>query len=244
MDFDTDVKEPFINYKDEEENNNEIFEIQRNIRSGFISKVYGIIAFQVLLTSLVVYLAFVNPSFKKLLLTSVSMFYTCLIISLICVLLPICFRGIYQNVPINYIVLIIFTLSYSWDVAAITCTYTFSSVMIALLLTFITVVSLSIYAMKTKEDFTIVGGTLFVCMILLIFISIIYIIIPLQFLYLIYLYGSLICFCIYLIYDTQLIMGEGRIKFSEDDYILAAINIYLDIIILFLKILQIFGKKD
>ena len=99
------------------------------------------------------------------------MYYICLIVSLICVLLPICCQGIYQSVPINYIVLTIFTLSYSWDVAAITCTFTFKSVMIALLLTFITVVALSIYAMKAKEDFTIVGGTLFVCMILLIFIG-------------------------------------------------------------------------
>ena len=34
-------------------------------------------------------------------------------------------------------------------------------------------------------------------------------------------------------------------KFSEDDYILASIVIYVDIIILFLKLLDIFGKdKD
>ena len=172
------------------------------------------------------------------------MYYICLIVSLICVLLPICCQGIYQSVPINYIVLTIFTLSYSWDVAAITCTFTFKSVMIALLLTFITVVALSIYAMKAKEDFTIVGGTLFVCMILLIFIGIIYIIIPIRLMYMIYLYGSLILFSIYLIYDTQLLIGKGERKFSEDDYILAAINIYLDIIILFLKILEIFGEKN
>jgi FtsH-binding integral membrane protein len=242
--MDYDVREPFINYKDEEENNDEQFEILRNIRVGFVSKVYGIIAFQILLTWLVIFYAFINSTFKELLLTSTSMYYICLIVSLICVLLPICCQGIYQSVPINYIVLTIFTLSYSWDVAAITCTFTFKSVMIALLLTFITVVALSIYAMKAKEDFTIVGGTLFVCMILLIFIGIIYIIIPIRLMYMIYLYGSLILFSIYLIYDTQLLIGKGERKFSEDDYILAAINIYLDIIILFLKILEIFGEKN
>jgi hypothetical protein len=41
-----------------------------------------------------------------------------------------------------------------------------------------------------------------------------------------------------------LIIGEKGVKFKEDDYILAAINIYLDVIMLFLKILSIFGKED
>ena len=37
-------------------------------------------------------------------------------------------------------------------------------------------------------------------------------------------------FCIYLIYDVQLVIGDRGRKFSEDDYILAAVNIYLDIV--------------
>ena len=54
--MDYDVREPFINYKDEEENNDEQFEILRNIRVGFVSKVYGIIAFQILLTWLLFFM--------------------------------------------------------------------------------------------------------------------------------------------------------------------------------------------
>ena len=33
-------------------------------------------------------------------------------------------------------------------------------------------------------------------------------------------------------------------KFSEDDYILAAINIYLDIIAIFIRLLEIIGSKN
>jgi FtsH-binding integral membrane protein len=115
--------------------------------------------------------------------------------------------------------------------------------MVALFLTFVTVVTLTIYAWKTKKDFTIAGGTLLVTLVLLIFSSLIFLIIPIPFFNLITLYISLVLFSVYLIYDTQLICGKGRIKFSEDDYILAAINIYLDIVILFVKILSIFGEK-
>ena len=46
----------------------------------------------------------------------------------------------------------------------------------------------------------------------------------------------------YLIYDVQLLMNNKRFKYSEDDYIIAAINIYLDILLIFLKILELFGS--
>ena len=238
-----DVNEPFLHYKDDEAQIDD-FGIQKKIRQGFISKVYGIIAYQIVLTSIIVYFGLINASFKALLLSSISMYYICFFISLVCVLLPICDQKIYQKVPTNYIVLTIFTVSYSWLVAEATCRYTKSSVMLALFLTFITVLSLSFYAWKTNNDFTVYGGTLFVCLILLSFFSLFYFILPITFYFIITTYASLILFSIYLIYDTQLLIGSGKVKFSEDDYILAAINIYLDIIIIFLKILSIVGKKE
>lgn len=239
-----DLNEPFLHYKENEEGNDEIEkQIMEKIREGFITKVYGILIYQVVLTSIVVYFALVSSSFQEYLLSSPSMYYLCTLISLICLFLPLCSPNIYRSVPSNYIVLTIFTLSYSWIVATMTCLYTFRSVMVALFLTFVTVVTLTIYAWKTKEDYTIVGGTLLVTLVLLIFSSLIFLIIPIPFFNLITLYISLVLFSVYLIYDTQLICGKGRIKFSEDDYILAAINIYLDIVILFVKILSIFGEK-
>ena len=242
--MDNDINEPFIQYKDNEENDFFDNEIKEKIREGFITKVYGIITYQVILTAIIVYLGIASSSFKELLLSSSSMYLFCFIVSIICILLPICVPKIYQSVPLNYIVLTIFTLAYSWDVAAITCQYTPSSVLVCLFLTLVTIVTLTIYAWKTKDDFTVVGGTLFVCLSLLIFSSLILLIIPIPFLILVYSYAGLVIFSIYLIYDTQLLCGKGRIKFSEDDYILAAINIYLDVIILFLKILSIFGKRN
>ena len=238
-----DINEPFLNYKEDEANDIDDDKIRQSIRNGFISKVYGILTFQIIITSIVVYFALISPSFQELLLKSASMYYLSTFISLFCLLLPLCSPKIYQKVPTNYIILTIFTLSYSWLVALVCCLYTFRSVMTALFLTFVTVFSLSIYAMTTKKDFTVCGGTLFVCLILLIFSSLIFIIIPIPLSNLLFNYISLVLFSIYLIYDTQLLIGKGRVKFSEDDYILAAINIYLDIIILFLKILQIFGEK-
>ena len=56
-----------------------------------------------------------------------------------------------------------------------------------------------------------------------------------------------ILFSSYLIYDTQLIL-EGRhkrsIQISSEDYIMAAMSLYLDIIILFLYILELAGTEQ
>jgi FtsH-binding integral membrane protein len=51
-------------------------------------------------------------------------------------------------------------------------------------------------------------------------------------------------FSLYLIYDVQLVAGDKQKKFSEDDYILAALNIYLDIIGIFIQLLQFFGTRN
>jgi FtsH-binding integral membrane protein len=48
---------------------------------------------------------------------------------------------------------------------------------------------------------------------------------------------------LYIIYDTQLIIGKKANKFSIDDYVFAAMCIYIDIVRLFLYILRIMGGR-
>ena len=54
------------------------------------------------------------------------------------------------------------------------------------------------------------------------------------------------CVCLmalYILIDTQLIIGGGRYKLSIDDYIIGAIILYIDIIYLFIYLLAIFGGR-
>ena len=51
-------------------------------------------------------------------------------------------------------------------------------------------------------------------------------------------------FSMYIVYDTQLMMGgTHKYSISPEEYIFAALNIYLDIINLFLYILMIVGAS-
>lgn len=45
----------------------------------------------------------------------------------------------------------------------------------------------------------------------------------------------------YLVYDIQLMLGGKNYAVSEDEYVFAALSIYLDVVLLFLFVLQFLG---
>lgn len=52
-------------------------------------------------------------------------------------------------------------------------------------------------------------------------------------------------FSLFIVYDTQLIMGgKHSHQFGVDEYVFAALTIYVDIIQLFLFVLRLFGNRD
>lgn len=47
----------------------------------------------------------------------------------------------------------------------------------------------------------------------------------------------------YLVFDTQLLVGGGhRFSITPEEYIFAALTLYMDIVLLFLYILEIVGR--
>jgi len=52
--------------------------------------------------------------------------------------------------------------------------------------------------------------------------------------------GGAVLFSLFIIFDTSMMMH----KLSPEEYILASINLYLDIINLFIYLLRIFGKRE
>ena len=54
---------------------------------------------------------------------------------------------------------------------------------------------------------------------------------------------GVLIYSIYLVMDTQLIMGGKRYAIEIDDYILGALILYTDIIMIFLYILKMLSNK-
>jgi FtsH-binding integral membrane protein len=59
---------------------------------------------------------------------------------------------------------------------------------------------------------------------------------------------GLIFYSLFLIIDTMMICNSnksaGGMEISYDDYVLCALNLYLDIIMIFVYILKLLGNKD
>ena len=74
-----------------------------------------------------------------------------------------CYRSIARSVPTNYILLSIYTLGEAYLLSYVVIAANPQHVLIAFLLTSGLTITLTIYACTTKNDFTFMGGFLFVC---------------------------------------------------------------------------------
>ena len=223
-----------------EENDNK--EIERKLRNGFIRKVYGTIFFQLLITTAVVYYVMINESIMNYMFQNTNLIFLPLILSIGIMLILVCTQAS-QQVPLNYILLIAFTLLEAFMVSFTTIYFDPISVLACAGMTMIIVFGLSMYACFTKRDMTMMGGFLLSFSLILIFLGIIGIFFRSYFYQMFLDSLGVLLMSLYLIYDTQLVIGQKKNFIEMDLYILGAMMIYLDIISLFLKILRLLGKK-
>ena len=153
--------------------------------------------------------------------------------------------GLDKKVPTNYSLLGVFTLCTAWMVASV-CVRTKPLIVLeAATLTFSSVLGITFYAWNTTEDFTVYAPL--VSMFSFIFATAGLLLSCFGYhLGLVYSVVGVIMFSFYLLIDTQQIMGGEKTNFTydEDSYILAAVALYLDIINIFLYILEILNRSD
>ena len=236
------------NYKDEsydvmEEDDKTEEQIQQKIRIGFIRKVYGIILFQLLISSIVIYFAVTSKHFQYFIASNPALIYLAIAGALLIEIPIICCQSVAQKVPLNYILLLGFTLCESYLLASTTITFEPLSVLMCAGITLAIVIGLTLYAIFTKTDLTVCGGALVSLSIIMIILSIIGIFYSSLFYQTLVNSFGVFLFSLYLIYDTQLVIGKNKNFISTDNYIVAALMIYIDIVTLFIKILLLFGKK-
>lgn len=216
--------------------------IREIMRLGFIRKVYGILSLQLTLTIGMMSLSFI-PSVGNFLLTHMAIFWVAFALSLTILIPLVCFRKLARSVPQNYILLSLWTLCESYMLATACATYPPSVVLTAGVMTAAVTIALTFYAMYTKTDFTFCGAFLFVAVSLMFFWGLFALIFSNEILNTVYCVCGVLVYSIYLIFDTQLIMGKFGLEYQIDDYIFAALSIYLDIIQIFLYLLQILGGR-
>ncbi|KAJ8865780.1 hypothetical protein PR048_033302 [Dryococelus australis] len=100
--------------------------------------------------------------------------------------------------------------------------------------------ALTIFALQTRWDFTILGGALLVGAIVLMVFGLVAIFIPGKTITLVYASLAALLFSLYLVFDTQIMLGGShQYAISPEEYIFATLTLYLDIVNIFINILTI-----
>ena len=239
------INNEYDNYKDFSDVSNEkIKDISIEIRLGFIRKVYGILSAQLLLTSILSFIAMVSKSYQNFLLNHLGLIYFFLFLIIVISFIIQCCSNLMQSVPQNYIILFLFTFAESYVISFICAFSNHKLVFMAAFMTFVMCLSLTLYAINTKSDFTTKGGLLFILCAGLILFSIFGLFTNNKFFHILISTMGVILFGFYLIYDTQLIIGNKSELIEMDDYILGAFQLYLDIINIFLYLLDLLNSNN
>jgi FtsH-binding integral membrane protein len=222
---------------------------EKQSRHRFIMKIYTILSLQLLLTFGITLLFVTNNQIKQYVQHSVPMLITAIFSSFVFLIILVCCNRIAKIKPWNYIFLTLFTLSEGYMIGVTSTYYNTNAVTMALIITMIVTIGLTLFACQTKYDFTGAGPYLFCALLGLIGFGILNAIFcgygSCQVLNILYsLIGAMI-FSMYIVYDTQLIIGKNhQYQLSEDEYVFGALTLYLDIINLFIYILQLIGRLN
>jgi len=215
------------------------------IRRGFIRKVYGILSVQLLVTMAVAGLFFI-PSVQGYASQNPWLLAFGFIPVFVCMIVFACCDQVRRKSPGNYICLAIFTLAEGLLMGFVISVYEANEVMMAIGITVILVLALTIFAMQTKIDFTAMAGVLLVGLLCLMLFGLLILFFPNnKVVNIVYASLGAFIFGVYIVFDTQMMMG-GKHKYALDpeEYIFASLNLYLDIINLFMYILSIIGNSN
>lgn len=216
------------------------YDLEKQLRLGFIRKVYGILSLQLALTcGMCAVFVFVDPV-RNYMLTHSWPFYTSMFGGLALLFVMFC----YQNVhPANVILLTLWTISEAVIVAAIVAAYASigagAAVVNAAFCTLAIFLALTLFTFQSKIDFSFLGAALFGALWVLVIWGFVVAIFGFRQSFLYSLLGAII-FSLYILYDTSLIIR----RLTPDDWVLAVISLYLDIINLFLFLLQLTTRRD
>ena len=212
-------------------------------RLGFVRKLYGILASQICFTAVMTIIPCVSYDARLAVLSYPSLAFLAIFVALGSMCALFC-CDLDRKVPTNYTLLGVFTVAEAYTVMFVCATVKNPLIVLqAALLTAGIVIGLTVYAVTSKRDFTTCGAFLFMFSFAMLAFSMICMIIGFQ-LPTLYCVFGVVLFGLYLIFDTQLILGGKAHSFDEDQYILAAICLYMDIINIFLYLLQILNSEN
>uniref|UniRef100_A0A8D0CNE6 Transmembrane BAX inhibitor motif containing 1 n=1 Tax=Sander lucioperca TaxID=283035 RepID=A0A8D0CNE6_SANLU len=204
-----------------------------SVRHAFIRKVYLILTAQLAVTfSVVAVFTFVNNHCDL-------SFHSVVYFVVYCIL--VCCKEPRRRFPWNLVLLGVFVSILSVRVLY----YETKAVLLAMGITALVCIAVTIFCFQTKVDFTSCGGLLCIASVVLMIIGIVTAIVLsfhyIPWLHMLYAAIGAIVYTLFLVYNTQLLIGNRELAISPEEYIYGALSLYIDIVHIFLFILQVSG---
>ncbi len=204
----------------------------------FIQKVYTLLSIQLIFTWTMNFTFYMSDHITTFVLNNTTLLIISTILTFLFLFLAYCYGTIY---PYNYLILLGFTLCESYSISYVCLFYDPINILLAWGITTDFFIFLTLYVFISKRNFDSLQTTLYSSLWILIIGGIFQIfILPHNPIVntLLAVFGAIIA-CGYIQYDTSIIIR----KLTPDDLVFACMSIYLDIIMLFLIILELFGKE-
>ncbi|XP_025258416.1 protein lifeguard 4 isoform X1 [Theropithecus gelada] len=197
----------------------------------FLRKVYSILSLQVLLTTVTSTVFLYFESIRTFVHESPALILLFALGSLGLIFALTLNRHKY---PLNLYLLFGFTLLEALTVAVVVTFYDVYIILQAFILTTTVFFGLTVYTLQSKRDFSKFGAGLFALLWILCLSGFLKLFFYSETMELVLAAAGALLFCGFIIYDTHSLMH----KLSPEEYVLAAISLYLDIINLFLHLLR------
>ncbi|XP_053104318.1 protein lifeguard 1-like [Hemicordylus capensis] len=208
----------------------------RNVRMSFLWKVLLVLTVQSMAT-LAVMAAFLFLKEVKTFVWS-SLWILSLPVAgfLFSALSLLCCRGLRRKAPWNLLVLAILTLSHSCMLSLRASFYTTDSILIALGISAVICLLAVLFSIKAPCNFTLYMVVLLVLLVLLLMAGLTLTYLPEFMMEFTFATMRSLFFTWFLVVETQLLLGNKLVAFSCEEYVLAALLLYVDIFLVFTDI--------
>ncbi|XP_031721106.1 protein lifeguard 1-like [Anarrhichthys ocellatus] len=209
----------------------------KTVRRAFVRKVFSILTLQLLFTFSVVCVFTFSSVVKEAVQTNLGAYLSSIIIFIVVAMALSCCKSFSRRHPWNIVGLVVVTLSLSYMVGTIASFHDTTAVVITMGATVAISLAIIAFSAQTRYDFTIWYGVLLILVVDVIMFGFFCTF------YYSYIsevaYGCLgaLLYSLFLMVDCQLMMGMMSYRLDPEEYINAALNIYLDVVLIFLYLL-------
>uniref|UniRef100_A0A915Q6F9 Uncharacterized protein n=1 Tax=Setaria digitata TaxID=48799 RepID=A0A915Q6F9_9BILA len=218
-----------------------------SVRAAFIRKVFTLVSIMLMVVTLMTAMPFLHHDTMMFIRTNPLLYIMSFITFLVVFLTLTCCESVRRSFPGNLIALSVLTLAMGYMTMMLCSYHRVISVLLCLIITLVCCVGIIIFSSQTKYDLTSMYSMVFIVGLVITCFGIVAIIASVAFhikwLYTVYAGLAALLFMVHLAVDVQEIMGGRKYEISPEDYIFAAIQVFLDIILIFWNLLALFGSN-